>query len=237
MNHIVALSGGKDSTAMALRLAEVEPRAYTYLCTPTGDELPEMQVHWDRLERMLGAPVIRLTNGTLASWIGFHGALPNWRMRWCTRQLKIEPTLAYLATHQPCTHYVGLRADEPLREGLYGARATVTRFPLREWGWGLREVRAHLRQRGVAIPRRTDCARCYGQRVSEWRDLWAQHPDIYADAEAQEVRVGATFRSPGRDRWPASLRLLRDRFEREPIQTELFDADDGAVEPCRVCRL
>lgn len=28
VNHIVALSGGKDSTAMALRLAEVEPREY-----------------------------------------------------------------------------------------------------------------------------------------------------------------------------------------------------------------
>lgn len=34
--HVVALSGGKDSTAMALRLAEVEPREYTYVCTPTG---------------------------------------------------------------------------------------------------------------------------------------------------------------------------------------------------------
>ena len=29
--HIVALSGGKDSTAMALRLAEAEPRDYTYV--------------------------------------------------------------------------------------------------------------------------------------------------------------------------------------------------------------
>lgn len=36
--HVVALSGGKDSTALALRLAETEPRDYTYVCTPTGDE-------------------------------------------------------------------------------------------------------------------------------------------------------------------------------------------------------
>lgn len=39
--HVVALSGGKDSTAMALRLREVEPREYTYICTPTGNELPQ----------------------------------------------------------------------------------------------------------------------------------------------------------------------------------------------------
>ena len=39
MKHIIALSGGKDSTALALRLAEVEPREYEYVFTPTGDEL------------------------------------------------------------------------------------------------------------------------------------------------------------------------------------------------------
>ena len=41
--HVVALSGGKDSTALALRLHELNPKVdYTYVCTPTGDELPEM---------------------------------------------------------------------------------------------------------------------------------------------------------------------------------------------------
>ena len=50
MNHIVALSGGKDSTAMTLRLAKVEPRDYRYVITPTGDELPEMYDHWRGLD-------------------------------------------------------------------------------------------------------------------------------------------------------------------------------------------
>ena len=36
MKHIIALSGGKDSTAMALRLAEINPDIdYEYICTPT----------------------------------------------------------------------------------------------------------------------------------------------------------------------------------------------------------
>src|SRR5438552_9114845 len=101
MKHIVGLSGGKDSTAMALRLAEVEPRDYTYICTPTGHELPEMYEHWLSLERLLGQSLIRLTNHTLAFWIKEFGALPNWRQRWCTRLLKIEPTIAYLKANQP----------------------------------------------------------------------------------------------------------------------------------------
>ena len=43
MEHIVALSGGKDSTALALHLRTIEPDTdFTYACTPTGDELPDM---------------------------------------------------------------------------------------------------------------------------------------------------------------------------------------------------
>ena len=58
--HIVALSGGKDSTALALRLKEIEPRNYIYVCTPTGDELPEMIAHWHKLSSLLGQPILRV---------------------------------------------------------------------------------------------------------------------------------------------------------------------------------
>ena len=37
--HVVGLSGGGDSTAMALWLAENEPRDYEYICNATGNEL------------------------------------------------------------------------------------------------------------------------------------------------------------------------------------------------------
>ena len=40
--HIIGLSGGKDSTCLALLLKEHEPRPYNYVCTPTGNELPDM---------------------------------------------------------------------------------------------------------------------------------------------------------------------------------------------------
>jgi hypothetical protein len=234
MRHVVALSGGKDSTALALRLAELEPRDYVYLCTPTGDELPAMRAHWQHLEQLLGSELVRLTNRTLNAWIAEFGALPNWRQRWCTRLLKIEPCMAYLARHAPATLYVGLRADEPSREGLYGPYATY-RYPLREWGWGLPQVRRYLAQRGVAIPSRTDCARCYGQRLSQWRALWAEHPALYADAERQEQATGHTFRSSGRDGHPAGLSALREVFEREGWQPDLFADDEPGA--CRVCQL
>lgn len=267
--HVVALSGGKDSVAMALRMREVWPELdCTYLITPTGDELPEMLAHWERLECLLGKPLTRITNGTLNEHIALKGGLPNHRIRWCTRTLKIEPCLAYLRGLYPLEHvkyerwlrahqvlsprrdvpeekgwrlpsgvvlYVGLRADEEERQGIY-SRDVETRFPLREWGWDLAQVQRYLREKGVRIPARTDCARCYGQRLSEWQALLRNHPAIYADAEAQEAATGQTFRSPQRDSWPAGLKELRVIWESQPA---LFAPDEveEAAEACRVCRM
>ena len=53
--------------------------------------------------------------GGLAGLIKQWNALPNWRQRWCTRVLKIEPFAAYLMRHSPARFYVGLRADEEAR--------------------------------------------------------------------------------------------------------------------------
>lgn len=78
MKHVVALSGGKDSTAMALRLAEVEPQDYTYVCTPTGDEPPEMFAHWRKMGDLLGKPILPIVGGTLQGLIKRQNALPNW---------------------------------------------------------------------------------------------------------------------------------------------------------------
>ena len=243
-NHVIALSGGKDSTALALRLAEVEPRDYIYLITPTGDELPEMLAHWDKLEGLLGKPLTRITNKTLDFWIEHFNALPNNRQRWCTRLLKIEPAIAFYKSISPCIAYVGLRADEPADErvGIYGAD-TPQRFPLREWGWGVRNVMDYLMHKGIVIPTRTDCARCYDQRLGEWRALYRKYPHIYASAERQEATTGATFRSPSRDSKPAPLVQLRAEFDAEKEASErqsvLFDAGfcDDEKGACRVCSL
>ena len=131
---------------MALRLAEVEPRDYVYVCTPTGNEPPAMFAHWRKLGELLGKPLTPIMGGTLAGLVRQQNALPNWRQRWCTRMLKIEPYAAWLAQQGECTSYVGIRADEPKREGGdYMDVPNITmRFPLREWGWGVRDVPSYL---------------------------------------------------------------------------------------------
>lgn len=187
---------------MALRLKELYPRRrFTFFITPTGDELPEMEAHWDKLERMLGQELTVISGCTLNELIEVQDALPNWRQRWCTRIIKIEPCIELvrdlLHRGDRVILYVGLRADEESRKGgLYGDDAEVV-YPLREWGWGLEEVVDYLDHRGVEIPARTDCARCYEQRIGEWYYLWLDHPDIFEEAAQQEENTGHTFRSKG----------------------------------------
>jgi 3'-phosphoadenosine 5'-phosphosulfate sulfotransferase (PAPS reductase)/FAD synthetase len=243
--HVVALSGGHDSTTVSLLLQEREPRPYTYLCTPTGDELPEMFAHWRQLGERLGSHIIPIMAGSLKSCIRNEGMLPNFRARFCTRKLKIEPYRAWLfeqAANGPVVSYVGLRADEEGRAGgAYDDIPGVTmRFPLREWGMDDPAVLAALAERGVTVPNRTDCARCYHQRIGEWFELWRDHRDIFFDAVADEDEIGATFRTPGRDSWPSSLREMASEFERGRVPTISLNRlarERMSSGGCRVCSL
>jgi len=233
MKHIVGLSGGKDSTALALRLAEVEPRKYVYICNETGNELPDMKAHWDNLENILGEPIQRVRHARgLVEEIEKINMLPNVFARWCTIRLKIEPTLDYFESLPAgSTLYVGLRADEMERKGLYGEDITV-RFPMREWNWNEKDVWDYLNSKGICIPKRTDCALCPYQRLGEWRDLYENYPDLYAEGVALEKKIGHTFRSPGRDNWPANLELLSKEFDAGRKLREYKRKDT-----CRVCSL
>lgn len=227
---------------MALRLAEVEPRDYTYICTPTGNEPGDMFGHWAHLERLIGKPIERITafGQTLESLIEAQNCLPSNLIRWCTRRLKIEPTIAYFHAHAPAVLYVGLRADEEERGGIYGDVVTSD-FPFRRWGWTEDDVWDYLHRRGVTIPYRTDCEWCYDQRLREWRKLWRDNPQSYWRAAELEAQTGHTFRSPSRDTQPTSLVQLGAKFQAGFIprgdsdQLAMFEAPE--LRKCRVCSL
>lgn len=231
--HIIGLSGGKDSTALALRLAEIEPRKYEYICNETGNELPEMRAHWALLEDMLNTRITPIRYHTdLFGLIEQEKMIPNFRSRFCTRMLKIEPTIAYFKTLPDDTVlHVGLRADEESRPGIFGEDMKI-KFDMRDWGWKECDVWTYLDKRGVSIPSRSDCAVCPYQRLEEWFALWRDHPDQWALGVGIEKRHGHTFRSAGRDTWPASMEELGKEF----ASGRQLRKSNRATS-CRVCSL
>lgn len=206
-----AFSGGKDSVEMVYGMKDAGEE-FSLLFTPTGNELPELIEHVNKVAADLAIPLIIPPGPSLFKLIEEFEGLPNWRQRWCTKYIKIFPCMAYLKQHPGSTLCVGLRADEEERLGLYGKYAHY-RYPLRERGMDLAAVLASVKARNVSIPIRTDCALCYGQKLIEWRELWARHPELYAQGESLEEKYGHTFRSDGRDAWPADLKGLRLMFE------------------------
>lgn len=202
-----------------------------------------MQEHWAKLECLLGRPLVRVPGPTLVERIVGYQALPNFRMRYCTREVKIEPFVKYAASRAPAVCCVGIRADEvqgdDSREGTdwKGVEGVRQDMPLVRWGWGLAKVREYLRKRGVTVPARTDCDLCYHQRIGEWWKLWRDYPERWREIEALETWTGHTLRSEQRDSWPASLAGMRAKFESGLVPKGSAQEDLGldVVERATMC--
>lgn len=162
----MGFSGGKDSTAMGERLFEMGEE-FDLIFTPTGNELPGVFDHIYEMSERWKAPLIIPKGPKLEELILGTDTIPNFRQRWCTPGIKILPCLHWLKSHPDTVLCVGLRADEEERQGIYGM-VVEYRFPLREWGWGIQEVWGYLKQRGIKIPKRTDCAWCVTGDTRVW---------------------------------------------------------------------
>ena len=108
--HILGLSGGKDSAALAIYLRDRVPEM-EYVFTDTKKELPETYEYLAKLEAFLAKPIVRLNDERgFDHWLQiFGGYLPSSRMRWCTRELKLRPFEEYVGV-DPIWWTVSLRS-------------------------------------------------------------------------------------------------------------------------------
>ena len=252
--HIISLSGGKDSTALALYLRQHYPQIPAeYIFCDTGAELPETYEYLERLEALLGVEIKRLnaldrlkirrkagrTPFDIYLNEMYGGFLPNPRSRWCTRVLKIEPFEDYVGEDRAFS-YIGIRADED-REGYVAKKPPVISqkpniqpvYPLKDEGIRLAGVQAILEESGLGAPAyykwrsRSGCYFCFYQQIGEWQGLKEEHPDLFEAAGGYErVEGGKRFT------WVAG-KTLSDIVDgpRRPIPDP--EAEDG----CAVCHL
>lgn len=208
--HILGLSGGRDSAALAVYMRQYRPELpIEYFFTDTGKELPEVYKFLDKLEGFLGRPIERLNpERDFDFWLEEYGNfLPSPRTRWCTRQLKLRPLEHWLRDDLDSgaiVHsYVAIRADEPSREGYQATHPNMrVHLPLRDAGIDRLGVIEILAQSDVGEPEyykwrsRSGCTFCFFQQKIEWVRLFEEHPDRFAEAvdyEKTALRDGSPF--------------------------------------------
>ena len=196
VRHICGISGGKDSSALAVYLRNRVPQMEYFFCD-TGAELPETYEYLTRLEVILGRPIVRLNaERGFDHWFEvFRGALPSPQMRWCTKNMKIKPIENWIGD-DPAVSYVAIRADESNRKGHISTKPNIsTRFPFIEDGINHDDVLRILDDAGIGLPEyyawrtRSGCYFCFYQRKAEWIGLSERHPDLFERAVAIERKV------------------------------------------------
>jgi len=200
--HVLGISGGKDSAALAIYIKEQHPEVHEkieYFFTDTGAELDEVYDFLAKLEAYLGKEILRLSSGKpFEHWLKLHNEyLPSPQQRWCTRMMKIIPFEEFVGD-DPVITYVGIRADEN-REGYISQKPTIKAvFPFIEDGL-VRDDIFQILEDTVGIPEyykwrsRSGCYFCFFQQQKEWLGLKRNHPQLFEKAKEFENKTRTKF--------------------------------------------
>lgn len=198
--HVLGLSGGRDSAALAVFMRQHHPEMdIEYFFTDTGKELPEVYEYLGRLEGFLGQPILRLNpDRDFDFWLKqYNDFLPSPQSRWCTRQLKLRPFEHWLRPGledgETIYSYVAIRSDEEYREG-YASKneRLIVRLPFKEAGIDKLGVLEILDGAGLGLPTyyawrtRSGCTFCFFQQKIEWARLKEHHPEAFEEAKIYE---------------------------------------------------
>lgn len=198
--HLLGISGGKDSAALAIYMSTHHPEIdVEYFYTDTGKELPEVYDFLNQLEGYLGKEIHRLNPGKdFDYWLKmFNYYLPSPQTRWCTRVLKLLPFQEWikpmLAAGDEVYSYVAIRSDEEHRTGMAESHPNLhVVMPFRENGINKAGVYEILESSGIGLPEyyewrsRSGCTFCFFQQKIEWVHLLERHPDKFEEAMRYE---------------------------------------------------
>jgi 3'-phosphoadenosine 5'-phosphosulfate sulfotransferase (PAPS reductase)/FAD synthetase len=264
VRQILSLSGGKDSTALAIYMRDRIPNIEYVFCD-TEKELPETYDYLKKLEVYLGKPITYLKHdgrGFDELLLARRGFLPSPQVRWCTESLKIKPYERYLGDDL-CNSYIGIRADELYRKGYVSTKPNIIPcYPFIDDGIKKDDVFRILEESGLGIPEyykwrsRSGCYFCFFQQKIEWVGLFENHPDLFELAKSYEREDPITGE---RYTWsqneslnelqkPGRIEQIRKEHQRLEILSksktksntslvQLFGSSNAGEDGCLICHL
>lgn len=215
--HVVSLSGGKDSTAMLLRMLDEGMRVDIILFCDTGVEFPAMYRHLEKLEKDIGRRITRVGSyHTFDHYMLDHEILVKHKSnqqheqrqhrgygwsgplnRWCTKELKEIPRERFLRPLREkfdIIEYVGLAADEGYRLERENNKRENCRHPLVDWGMTETDCLNYCYERGYTWEGlydyfdRVSCWCCPLQPLAELKILYQHFPELWATLKEWDKR-------------------------------------------------
>lgn len=236
MKHIVSFSGGKDSTAMLLRMIELNMRIDEIIWFDCDTwEFPQMKTHVDKVSKFINREITILKDKKgFDYWMFDHKftrgkrrnsqrgyGFPSPCRRWCTRQ-KADTLGKHMRGN---IVYFGYAIDEYQRQfkSMIQRKKYEIKYPLIEWGWSEADCLnyCYLKEfnwEGLyKIFHRVSCWCCPLQGLEELRRLRKHFPFLWHILLDMQRNTWGTFRTDG-----TTVFDLEKRFQEEDKQLNLF---------------
>jgi len=214
VNHVVELSGGKDSTAMLLAMLERGERVHSIVFVDTGWDFPQIHDHLTLLERRTRRRIVRLAPMRPFEYFMFEKPItraggpdkgkvyrcgrgwPQLLSRWCNTA-KSNSIDRYMQAVPAALACIGLAADEEKRREriTVNTRRYAVRYPLAEYDMTEADCLGYCRERGYDFGglyehlQGVSCFCCPYQSVGNLRQLYLHYPELWQRMLAMESRL------------------------------------------------
>ena len=233
--HVVSFSGGKDSTAMLIRMIEEGMKIDEIIFCDTSVEFPEMYEHIRKVESDLGIKITVLKaehdfeyyllhyekkRGKNKGTFGY--SFPDFKNRWCTQALKKSVIKKYMQRYSDykVIEYHGIAFDE-LKRTEKNQEKNV-RYPLVEWEMVEKDCLQFCYEKGYtwnglyAKFDRLSCWCCPLSRIKELRILYNDYPKLWKKLSDWQLQTYRKFRSD------YTVQELEKKFKNEKNQMKMF---------------
>lgn len=201
--HILSLSGGKDSTALAFFMRDNMPEIFEKLelvFCDTEQEIPETYDYLNKIEIFLNKKITILKpEKSFDHLYDIRKFLPSIVNRWCTGDLKIRVYEKYIKSkyleknkNTIIYTYVGIRSDELGRGISNSNKRIIVKYPFQEFCISRDDIFKILYDVGINLPdyyrwrKRSGCYFCFYQSQNDWLNLYENHPDLFFKAMEYE---------------------------------------------------
>jgi len=192
MKKIISFSGGKDSTAMLLRMVELDYDFDEIVFADTGFEFPELYNYIKVIEKHIGRKitVLKPEKKLFEKW--FYGKVTRGSNKgktrgfpleafscWWARESKLKPLSRF--QKKASEIYVGIAYDEKHRVSKIDDRF---KYPLIEWKWSEKDCIDYLNKKNLFNSlyvnfNRLGCWFCSKQSKLSLYVIYKNYPDLW----------------------------------------------------------